>query len=113
MLRRPTSPTPAIARGSSGDSCLYRHADDLATEPHGRAVDDTAGELPAGGIDVIAAGAADGRQHAALQQLVAETLYHDCRRASVVGAGKRVERDEVHLGRVSLEQARQCARLRW
>src|SRR5580658_4725586 len=91
---------------------LDRDAECLAAEPHRGAVDDAPGELSAGRVDVIATGAANRRQHATLQQLVAKALDDGRRRASEVRAWEGVERNEVHLGRVPLEEARQSARLR-
>jgi len=60
---------------------LYRDADDLAAETHGGAIDDAPGELSAGGVDVVAAGAANGRQQAPLQR--------SSRKRWMTGAGER------------------------
>src|SRR5579864_1093261 len=92
-------------------SCLDGDADDLVTESHGGAIDDPPRQLTAGRVDILAAGAPHGGEHASLQQLVPEALDHGSGRARVAGAGKRVERNEIDLGGMTLEQAREGTRL--
>src|SRR5205823_11740763 len=95
-----------------GCSWVHCDADDLGSETHRGAIDDAAGELSAGRIDVVAARAPNGRQHALPDELVAEALDLMRGRAPVARAGKGIERDQVHLGRMALEPLRERARLR-
>src|SRR4029077_11286621 len=110
----PRSPPAARGRhtgpaGSNGNdllmcSWLNRDADDLVAESYRGAIDDAAGELAAGGIDVVAARAAHGREHAALQELIAEALNGRGPRAPVACARKWIERNEIDLGRMAVQQ---------
>ena len=69
------------------------------------------GELSAGRIDVVAARLADGGDEPALHELVAELLDRRRRRAAVLRSGKRIERNEVELGRLVAQQLRELARV--
>src|ERR1700761_6928703 len=98
-----TSPDPSQPR-SFALSWLNRHPENLVTEPYGRAIDDTAGELPTRGVDIVATGASHGRQHAALNQLVPEPLDHSQRRALVMRPREGIERNQIDLGWMVFQQ---------
>src|SRR6185312_1233832 len=93
-------------------SWLNRDADDLVAESYRGAIDDAAGELAAGGVDVVAARAAHGREDPALQELVAEALDGRGARAPVARTRKWIERNEIDLGGMAVQQTRKRARLR-
>src|SRR5690606_2422522 len=65
-----------------------------------RAIHHLALELAAGGVDVVAAGAPHRRDPAGLVEQLLETADRHVVGPLVAGAGERVERDQVDLGRV-------------
>src|SRR5690348_10531509 len=109
MRRLRRTPTQTLF---SVRSLLNRHPEEFVTETHGRAVNHLARELSAGRVNVITARAADRRQHAALNQLVAKLEYGRLWRALVARPRKRVEGNEIHLRRMAFEQSGQRTRLR-
>src|SRR5690606_20821105 len=64
------------------------------------AVGDLALELAAGRVDVVAARAPHRRDHAGGVELLLERADRLLVRALEAGAGERVERDQVDLGRI-------------
>src|SRR6185312_2394122 len=61
-------------------------------------------QLSAGGIDVFAAGAADHRLYAGVQQDGLEIANDRFVRAFVLRTGERIERNQIHLGRQAAHQ---------
>src|SRR5690606_24617090 len=85
------------SRHRTGTSLLQTLAE-LGLAPG--AVHHLALELAAGGVDVVAAGAAHRRDPAGLVEQLLEPADRRIVRALVAGARERVERDQVDLGRV-------------
>ena len=85
---------------------------ELVAEAYTHAIVHATGELTAGRVDVVTAGAADGGKHTALDELVAERSDHRHRRATEMRARERVEGDEVELRGLAAQQLRERASLR-
>ena len=85
---------------------------EFVAEAHAHTIVHATGKLAAGRVDVVTAGAADGGEHAALDELVAERGDHRHRRAAEMRARERVEGDEVELGGLAAQQPRELTRVR-
>src|SRR5438132_39532 len=69
------------------------------------------GELPAGGLDVLAPALADGRVHAVVAQDRLEAHDPLPRARGETRPRERVERDQVHLGAEPVQQPHETARV--
>src|SRR5690348_1072793 len=80
-----------------------------------RPVQHLALQLAAGGVYVVAAGAAHHRLHVRIQKDLLERADGGLVRTRILGAGEGIERNQVHLGRQPAHQLdellRQCRRV--
>src|SRR5690606_23175123 len=97
----PTGPRTPLPR-SSGDSTVppLRFEGLAEFGLPARAIRDLPLELAAGRVDVVAPGPAHGGQYPRLLQQLLECADVCLGRTLETGAGERIERDQVDLGRV-------------